>query len=86
MALEPQKELTGEAPHDSPEATVPNPRTLEDRRGIAARALEIGARCTALTSKEWRERNWDAELYDELGLPKCEGSDFSATDVESAMP
>lgn len=45
------------------------------RKGLAERAMEIGRECAEIASKtpegrEWLVKDFDAELYDERGLPK----------------
>ena len=40
------------------------------RRGLATRLMEIGRRSAEQAPKDWLTRDFDAEFYDENGLPK----------------
>ena len=45
------------------------------RKGLAQRLMETGRKCKAQASqtvqgREWLARDYDAELYDEHGLPR----------------
>jgi antitoxin VapB len=40
------------------------------RKGVAERLEQIGRECASLAPKEWLTWDYDADLYDEKGLPK----------------
>ena len=42
----------------------------KQRLGLAERLLEIGRQCASEAPTDWLERDFDVELYDELGLPR----------------
>jgi len=52
------------------EDRIGNLRRSTLRRGIAQRLLEIGQNCATVAPKDWLTRDFDAELYDEEGLPR----------------
>jgi antitoxin VapB len=41
-----------------------------ERQQMYERIMEISRSCAPHFTKEWRERNFDEELYDEKGLPR----------------
>ncbi len=45
-------------------------RRRSERHGLAARLMEIGRKCSSNAPEDWLRRDFDAELYDERGLPK----------------
>ena len=45
-------------------------RRQSQRRGLAGRLMEIGKKCASQAPAEWLARDFDAELYDERGLPR----------------
>ena len=42
----------------------------KSREGVAEKLNQIGRECASLASKEWLTWDYDADLYDEKGLPK----------------
>jgi len=42
----------------------------KSREGIAEKLEQIGRECASLAPKEWLTWDYDADLYDEKGLPK----------------
>ena len=42
----------------------------EKRKGMAKRLLAIGRKSASAAPKDWLERDFDAELYDDAGMPK----------------
>ena len=42
------------------------------RKGIAEKLMAIGKKCAKHAPKDWLTRDYDAELYDEMGLPRSD--------------
>jgi len=62
--------LTGESLTAAIENAVQEKLSRERRKGLSDRLMEIGRRASALMTEEERTRDYDAELYDENGLPE----------------
>lgn len=45
-------------------------RRKRSREGVAERAMAIGREVARMAPKEWLTWDYDADLYDDLGLPK----------------
>ena len=52
------------------EAQLAELRRQSQRNGVAARLRNISKKCASLAPKDWLTRDFDAELYDERGLPR----------------
>jgi hypothetical protein len=67
-------EATGESITDAVghalEARLTQVRKQSGRKGVAAKLMALSARCAKHAPPEWRTYDYDADLYDERGLPK----------------
>jgi hypothetical protein len=59
-------EAVGQAARDK----LAQVRQQSDRRGIADKLLAISKKCRRHASKKWLTWDYDADLYDDRGLPR----------------
>ena len=52
------------------EAKLQALRRHQQRAGMADRLMELGRRAAAHAPADWLAKDFDAELYDERGLPR----------------
>lgn len=52
------------------EAQLNEVRRQRSQEQVARRLMAIGKRCASQAPAEWRNRDFDEEIYDERGLPK----------------
>ena len=67
-------QLTGQSITDAVgsalEARLTELRRQNRRNHVARQLVALGKRCASQAPAEWRRRDFDAELYDERGLPR----------------
>jgi hypothetical protein len=63
-------ETITEAVGEAVRARLEELRRKKKRGEVSKRLMEIGKSCASRAPKEWLEKNFDEELYDEQGLPR----------------